>query len=430
MHGANDEPDMQHQSTPEEDHSGHAMHEMESGNPAVALLMQHASGTAMNPASAPMEMIGTRRGEWDIMLHGLGNLVYTEQTGLRGETDTFSTNWLMGMAHRKVGKGTLMLRSMLSFEPATISSSTKFYPMLFQTGETANDRPIVDGQHPHEFFMELGAQYVYPLKNERFLTVYVAPVGDPAMGPVAFPHRTSAMEIPQATLSHHYHDSTHIALSVVTLGIGDSRFRLEASGFHGAEPDEDRWDLNTGSIDSWAARFSWTPNRNWIAQVSTAYLVTPESYEPGDQERLGISVAYHRPLAGGYWSSSAIWGGVYKESHDQTVHALTLESTLNLFRRHYLTTRYEKVDKDSIFPHIHPPGSGIGERVPLFEIEAYTVGYTFDFLRARNVHAGLGVNYTWYEFPELLGFFYGEDPDSIFAFLRLRTAGQSHSGHH
>lgn len=399
-------------------------------DPAVGVLMQHASGTAMNPASAPMEMIGTRRGEWDIMLHGLGNLIYTEQSGPRGDTDTFSTNWVKGMAHRKIGKGTLMLRSMLSLEPATISSSTQFYPMLFQTGETANERPIVDGQHPHEFFMELGAQYVYPLENDRFLTLYVAPVGDPAMGPVAFPHRSSAMEIPQATLSHHYQDSTHIALSVVTLGFGNSRFRLEASGFHGSEPDEDRWDLNTGSIDSWAARFSWTPNRNWVAQVSTAYMATPESFEPGDQERLGISVAYHRPLARGYWSSSAIWGGVYKESHDQTVHALTLESTLNLFRRHYVTARYEKVDKDSIFPHVHPPGSPLGERVPLFEIASYTIGYTFDFLQARNFHAGLGANYTWYEFPELLGFFYGENPDSIFGFLRLRTAGQSHSGGH
>ena len=70
------------------------------------------------------------------------------------------------------------------------------------------------------------------------MLLYFAPVGDPALAPVAFPHRVSAMELPRATLSHHLQDSTHIANEVVTGGIIRDSFRIEASGFHGAEPNE------------------------------------------------------------------------------------------------------------------------------------------------------------------------------------------------
>ncbi len=122
--------------------------------------LQHAtSGTDAEPNSTPTEMLMTTKGSWTLMFHGEGFLIETQQSGPRGYDKLFSTNWWMPMAQRKFGKGTLTLRTMLSFEPATVSK--RFYPELFQQGETAFGRPIVDGQHPHDFFMELAALYDY-----------------------------------------------------------------------------------------------------------------------------------------------------------------------------------------------------------------------------------------------------------------------------
>ena len=97
------------------------------------------------------------------------------------------------------------------------------------------------------------------LGENTILDVYVAPVGDPALGPTAYPHRASAAELPEAPISHHWQDSTHIADDVVTLGISHKKIKLEASGFHGAEPGENRWIIQRGPIDSWSARLWFFP---------------------------------------------------------------------------------------------------------------------------------------------------------------------------
>jgi hypothetical protein len=191
---------------------------------------------------------------------------------------------------------------MISLDPATITD--RRYPLLFQTGETAFGKSIVDGQHPHDLFMELSARYTRPLTDSTSMVLYFAPVGDPALGPVAFPHRVSSMELPQATLSHHLQDSTHIANEVLTAALVRHSFRIEASGFHGAEPNENRWNIDLGMIDSWSARVTWTPGDNWAAQASVGRLTHPEAAEPGDVVRSTASVTYNRPLAAGNWAAA------------------------------------------------------------------------------------------------------------------------------
>src|ERR1043166_2545165 len=136
-----------------------------------------------------------------------------------------------------------MLRSMLSLEPITVGD---YYPELFQTGETIHGRPIVDGQHPHDFFMELAAEHAHAIGTGTVGYIYAAPFGDPALGPVAYPHRASAAEIPQAALSHHVQDSTPIAGSLLPIGGQRGMFGAAVSGFHGREPDHtNRWDIAT-----------------------------------------------------------------------------------------------------------------------------------------------------------------------------------------
>jgi hypothetical protein len=171
--------------------------------------IQHhsTSGTSAEPNSTPMPMLMTVKGKWMLMFHGEAFLNALQQGGPRGADRIFSTNWFMPMAQRQFGPGTLTARIMLSLEPATITQRN--YPELFQQGGTAFGKPIVDGQHPHDFIMELAALYDLNLGEQALLSFYFAPIGDPAMGPTAYQHRATASEYPIAPLGHHLEDSTH-----------------------------------------------------------------------------------------------------------------------------------------------------------------------------------------------------------------------------
>jgi hypothetical protein len=380
-------------------------------------LMRQASGNSMNPAAAPMPMAMTQSGDWMLMLHGLAFVNQVVQSGPRGDDKLFSTNWIMGMAGRPLGGGHLLLRSMLSLEPLTAG---KKYPELFQSGETIGGRPIIDAQHPHDFFMEVAAEYAHPLGEHTIAYIYAAPFGDPALGPVAYPHRASASEIPQAALSHHVQDSTHIAGSVLTIGGQSGMFGYAVSGFHGREPDEKRWDIDTGKIDSWSARVTFDPTPNWTAQLSTGHLKHPEAAEPGDVQRTTASVSYSRASTAGQtigqWDTSLIFGHNQKsEGHDGS--SLLAESVLQFAGTNYISGRAEIVDKDELFA---------GQNVPIaiskgaFRIKALTIGYSRDVIKTGFLAGAVGANVTGYSIPAAIKPYYG-NPHSFYVFLRVRS---------
>ena len=250
----------------------------------------------------------------------------------------------MPMAERELGPGQLTLRGMFSLEPATVTSER--YPLLFQQGETAYGIPIADGQHPHDFFMELAALYDLQLGKNQLLSFYVAPMGDPAIGPTAYPHRASASENPVGTLGHHQEDSTHIANDVVTVGYTKDFVRAEASGFHGREPDEHRWNIDQGKIDSWSTRLTVQPGQNWSGQFSYARIKSPEALFPDeDQARTTASVMYNRPVAHGNWASTLLWGRTRSLADDSKENSYLLESTLRFMDRNYAWTRIENAGR-------------------------------------------------------------------------------------
>src|ERR1700687_6075585 len=170
-------------------------------NLASMFLMNAASGTSVNPASWQMPTIMTHFGHWNTMFMGVGFLVDTQQSGPRGGDKFYSPNWFMASAEHRAGdRGAFQVDLMLSLDPATITNRS--YPLLFQTGETAYGKLLVDAQHPHNFVMGLGFRYARQLGEDTTFDAYFAPVGDPALGPVAYPHRPSATELPQAPISH------------------------------------------------------------------------------------------------------------------------------------------------------------------------------------------------------------------------------------
>lgn len=374
-----------------------------------------ASGTSMNPASSPESMIHLKAGSWTFMLHGLAFVGGVQQTGLRGGDKLMSANWFMAEASHSLAGGTFSVRSMLSLDPATVTG--RRYPELFQTGETAFGSPIIDGQHPHNLFMELALRYTRPISEATSLTLYVAPVGDPALGPVAFPHRASAAELPQAPLGHHLEDSTHISDEVVTAAVRHRAFGLELSGFHGAEPGENRWIIQTGGIDSYSARLTFAPGPNWEAQVSAGRLAHPEALEPGDQTRVTASVSYNRPWAHGNWASTLLWGRVHKTGDGANLNGYLAETVARFRGANYVTGRIELDDKDELFRE----GDPLSGRV--FRIAAYTAGYTRDIPLLPHITTGVGANFTAYTMPDALRSAYGEHPVAIWMFLRFRARG-------
>lgn len=412
-------------STPQSahDHSHSGMEGMQTNQHAMepesltGLMVEHsASGTDLEPASAPVPMLMLHKGRWMLMLHGELFLNELQQSGPRGADKFFSTNWGMFMAQRELGRGRLTLRSMLSLDPATVSD--RRYPELFQQGEEAFGKPIIDGQHPHDFFMELAAMYDYQIGERTMLSFYAAPVGDPAMGPPAYPHRASASENPIAPLGHHLQDSTHIASDVITAGIGYRRIRLEASGFHGREPDEDRWDIDSGKIDSWSTRVTVNPGKNWSVQYSIAQLHSPEALAPDeDLRRMTASIIYNRPIDRGNWASMLLWGRNQNLGDGNIGNSFLLESTLRFLDRNNLWTRIENVDRTNEL--LRRTSSVFSERY-FARVQAYTAGYNREIDRIPHLSTALGAQLTWYGVPRALKSGYGPHPLGGLVFLRLR----------
>lgn len=307
------------------------------------------SGTAWQPSSGPMHMQHWTKGDWLLMFHYNLFAGVNRQGGPRGVTKFESANWFMPMAYHKLGKGTLQLRGMFSAEPFTFPPGGS--PLLFQTGETYKGQPLIDHQHPHDLFMELSAQYTLPLgERGTWFTSFGYP-GEPALGPVAFPHRMSASENPSATLAHHLQDSTHISFGVLTTGFTYRWFKLEGSIFNGREPDENRYDFDAHKWNSRSARLWFMPNSNWAFQISHGFLRSPEGQEPdADIRRTTASLQYNRPFSRGNWASAFVWGRnhVSEPSETRNLNSYTVESTVQFLDKNFIYMRLELVDKDEL----------------------------------------------------------------------------------
>lgn len=409
------------------DHHHHAGHQADGNvgpNRSTGFLFGFGSGTSVNPASWPMPMVMQTKGEWNLMWMGQAFLVGTQQSGPRDGDKIYSANWGMLAAARNLGRGSLMLRGMVSLDPLTVTG--KQYPLLFQSGETANGKPIVDGQHPHDFLMELSIHYARSLGEKSMINLYYAPVGDAALGPIAFPHRASAMELPQATLGHHWQDATHIANNVVTAGMTYGNFRLEASGFRGKEPNENRWNIDLGPIDSWSSRLTWQPGPNWVTQVSAGRIRRPETTHEDDVVRSTASVHYTKPVRGTLgWSTSLIWARNYKTIGRYATNALLAETVIPVTRKNLLTGRFEWSQRDELFAYDHDLAHRIfdetGKRA--HNVSAYTIGYTRELGSAGALQAAAGFNVTAYSIASTLKPYYGSSPFGASVFLRFRLNG-------
>ena len=387
--------------------------------PIENVLRHSGAGTDLEPGSSvpPMLMKMTPSG-WMLMLHGIAWIAEQQQTGPRGRDKLFSTNWAMPMAQRQFGAGQVTLRMMLSLEPATISG--RYYPELFQQGETAFGKPIQDGQHPHNLFMELAGFYDRKLGSHVDATLYGDPVGDPALGPEAFPHRASASEDPLAPLGHHLEDSTHIAWDVATGGMTVAGkqlgARIEASGFHGREPDENRWHIEVGAVDSWAARLSILTGKDWVGQYSLGRLHSPEMLHPTeDVLRQTASITWHHAFPRVTANGIAVWGRNHTVGTTEIANGYLAEMALWFDEKQSAWTRLENADRTTDLLPVPPPEETVVGRVP-----AWTLGYAHHLWGWTDGQLELGAQYTGYRTPQRLIPDYGDYPVGVAAVLRVQ----------
>jgi hypothetical protein len=377
-------------------------------------MQREGSGTSWLPDSSPMFMKSLpKQGAYDVDAMGFITFNTNKSGGNRGDSRFFSNSMLMLMARRETGGGILGLSLMASLDP--VFNGEFGYPDLFQTGETAYGQKLTDYQHPHDLLAEVTASYSHPIGHGLNGFVYGGPVGEPALGGPTFMHRPSGMEIPEAPISHHWFDSTHIAWGVVTAGVNTEKWQVEGSVFNGHEPDENRYSPDKLRLDSASGRITFAPNRNLALNASYGFMNSPESTSPGvDEHRLTSSAVWNLPFANGdNFAFTAAFGRNIvegKNSDSFLTEATYLKGPNSIF------ARWEHVMKDELVGV--PPGN--------YMINKFLVGGVRNLMVVDSFECGLGAYAGFYIFPGVLEPFYGRSPVTLGAFLRIRPGRMNH----
>ncbi|HEU4403086.1 MAG TPA: hypothetical protein VFT43_13380 [Candidatus Polarisedimenticolia bacterium] len=370
---------------------------------------------ALLASPARLPAAGPDSGQWATVWHGYAFLSSNRQGGPSGSRDFESENHVMVVSTRPWGRGALSLLGTFTIEPATVRPEGS--PELFQRGETYNGLLLVDRQHPHDLFVQLAARWVRPFSGGRAFVAYVSPWGEPAVGPTAYPHRRSSSENPTAPLAHHNQDSTHISADVLTLGVRGTKVILEGSVFHGGEPDENRWDIDQGRIDSYAGRVTVHPVPGLSIQVSAARREHPETIEDTDQTRQTASVEYERATPGGFVAATLILGrNLLPEGPEW---GNLLEATWKFRAANFVYTRVESVDRDR-FELLNKRQRPAGVPPERTSVQAATAGYVRDLPLLKEAETGIGAGVTVYRFESGLDGIYGRRPISWQVFMRFR----------
>ena len=386
------------------------------------------SGTTWIPDAVTVPSARFMTGGWDLMLHGFIFGQYNKQSGPRGGDQFGSVNWGMFMASREVAGGRFQVRTMLSLDPATVT--THGYPLLLQHGAAHDESTggheghgeISDRQHPHDFWMELGVMYERPVSDNLALSFYAAPSGEPALGPAAFMHRPSAMDNPFAPIGHHHQDATHISFGVLTAGVFGRAWKLEGSIFNGREPNEERWDFDEITLDSYSGRLTVNPDSNWSMSAGYGYLASPDATSPDESIRRFTAAVLHGRKLGteGQWASTLVYGVNRSSSFNTVSRSVAVESEAILDRRNTILARAEFAQKSAkdLAVDLAPYGFPQERQFP---VTTLSFGYIQELVRVFGATLGLGAMGTMNRVPADIEEVYGSrTPIAGVLFLRVR----------
>lgn len=409
---------------------GHDAHDMagmgmQEATAVHPLGLEHArlgSGTSWLPDAMTLRHWMTRAGAWTIMAHGEVFVGAADMNGPRGDEKAYAPNMVMLMTERNTGARTLLrLSGMFSADAATVGGAG--YPLLCQTGETWKGEPLKDHQHPHNVFSELSASVTHGAFRSAALSLYAAPVGEPALGPPAYPHRPVGGNDPFAPIGHHWQDATHISYGVVTAGLENRSWRIEGSTFNGREPGENRAEIRAPEFDSFSGRISVNPARQLAVQTSYGYLHSPEAAHPAhDSWRTTASAVWVHPLGGGRSADATLVWGRNRIDH-KNFDSWLLEGQTDVERGLGFFTRLEYVEKSA--EELVLPSSFDPEQV--FPLRQATLGAMYGLPFGGVLSWGLGAQVVGSFAPKDLDGVYGENPGGWTLFLRVRPRASGHA---
>jgi hypothetical protein len=382
-------------------------------------MSRDGSGTSWVPDETPMYAYMIHGKKWMTMIHGSFFLRYNKQdlfnSGNRGGKKIDAPNWLMAMTQRQVGKnGLFSINTMLSFDPFLVGPGG--YPLLYQTGESYKGKKLVDKQHPHDLFAELSANYTQRVAKDADLSLSFGYPGEPALGPPVFMHRLSAMNNPDAPLSHHYADASHITFGTSTLGFRYKDVKLEGSIFTGREPDEYRYNFDAMRFDSYSLRLSYNPSKEWALQVSNGWIHSPESAEPQQNvDRFTASAIYTKMLDDdGFIATTLVYGQNHFSDNHKTLPSILLESSWQMHKT-AVYGRYEYVKKDADELDL----TNAFPLNPNFAINAFTLGVNRTLAIVAKTNLTAGIQSTLNVSPAELKSLYGSTPVGFEVYLRI-----------
>jgi hypothetical protein len=401
-------------------------HEMRSSVDVNAPMTTEGSGTSWVPESSPMyAYMKMYKDGGMLMLHGTAFLRYTEVGSDRdvsaadkgGKARFDAPSMFMAMYSRPVSeRGQIGVRAMVSLDP--LIQRGYGYPLLYQSGELFHGQPLHDRQHPHDLIDELAGTFSYKVADKQSFYIYAGVAGEPSLGPPTFMHRVSGMDNPDAPISHHWQDATHISYGVVTAGYNFGKFKIEASAFNGTEPNENRWGIDKLKLNSYSGRFSFNPTRDLALQISHGYLRDPERSEPEIRimRRTTASAIYNKKLGERKnFSGSFVWGQNY--ANTERTNSFLFEGNYK-FDRNTVFGRVERVQKSG-----HELVLDEIDEHDIFWVGAYSLGYIYDIVQGKSIDVGLGTQVMFNQNPQSLAAYYGGTNHQGFQFfVRFRPS--------
>lgn len=393
-------------------------------------MSKEGSGTSWLPESSLMYgYMKMFKDDSSLMFHGNMFFRYTSVGSSRdlsidgkGDRQRFDApSMFMAMYRKPLTKNSQVgFRVMMSLDP--VIEKGYGYPLLYQSGETFRQQPLHDRQHPHDLFDELAVTYSYKFNDKNSFYLYAGFPGEPALGPPVFMHRLSGMDNPDAPISHHWQDSTHITWGVVTAGFNFGKFKIEGSAFKGEEPDENRYNFDSPKLDSFSARFSFNPNKNWSFQISHGILKNPEPSEPEIEtlRRTTASAIYNKRFENDRnWSNTFVWG--MNDTFEGKTNALLFETNYQ-FQKTSIFSRFESVQKSG-----HELALDEEDEEGIYRVSLFSVGYVRDIFRHQGIDVGIGGQVTYYNNPLSLSSYYGgKNHGGWQIFMRFRPSLMKH----
>jgi hypothetical protein len=229
-------------------------------------------------------------------------------------------------------------------------------------------------------------------------------------------HRPSTLNNPDAPLTHHWVDATHITFGVATLGVRFNNWKIEGSSFTGREPGENRYNFDKPRFNSWSGRLSYNPTASWALQVSHGFIKEPEVFHPGEDVNRTTASATYSSRGFGYQfiNLTALWG-MNKTAHHAAEHGALLEGSY-VNRKLGLFGRYEWVQKSVEELGLNEQAFG---HDAIFPVHAFTAGVNYDLFTIGQTRVAAGTQFSFYNPDKRLSALYGQNPVAGQLYLRI-----------